>query len=285
MRSVDRHECFRRAQRGHRAQHSTRSWIADRDRRGAVHPFTVDVGGLAQQRRLRPASSVPVRTRHLQQPKLTPASRRHRSRIARSRGQILIGDRQRNEHANGLAVHTTTDAQQTLLQGGGERIFFTIAPSGSLPPRVFTTSKPTIAPTPRRFAIGVPELAAISGSIAARMRLPMSCRALEQVVFPNHIEHGQRCRTGERMSRHDAAQTTRLHRVHDRGATDHPRERESAGERLGHRHQIRLDAAVLDGEHSSGATEAALDLIGDQEDAVLITTLTYQLEHLPASPG
>ncbi len=48
------------------------------------------------------------------------------------------------------------------------------------------------------------------------------------------------------------------------------------------RDQVRLDPAVLDGEHPPCAAEAALDLIDNQQDAVLITQRPQQPEHLRA---
>ena len=46
-----------------------------------------------------------------------------------------------------------------------------------------------------------------------------------------------------------------------------------AGDALGHADDVGLDAVVLDGEHLAGATEAALHLVGDEQDAVLPAAL------------
>ena len=46
-------------------------------------------------------------------------------------------------------------------------------------------------------------------------------------------------------------------------------EREAAGDALGHADDVGLDAVVIDGEHLAGAAEAALHLVGDEQDAVL----------------
>ena len=42
---------------------------------------------------------------------------------------------------------------------------------------------------------------------------------------------------------------------------------------LGHADDVGLDAVVLDGEHLAGAAEAALHLVGDEQDPVLPAAL------------
>ena len=50
-------------------------------------------------------------------------------------------------------------------------------------------------------------------------------------------------------------------------------EGKSARDALGHANDVGLDAGVLDREHLAGATETALHLVGDEQDAVLLATL------------
>ncbi len=56
--------------------------------------------------------------------------------------------------------------------------------------------------------------------------------------------------------------------------------RHAAGQRLGDRDEIRLDAGMLDGEERPGAAEAGLDLVGDQHDAVLVGDRPQRLHEL-----
>ena len=53
-------------------------------------------------------------------------------------------------------------------------------------------------------------------------------------------------------------------------------DRQAVGERLGHRQHVRGGARVLDGEHAPGAGQAALDLVGDEQDAVLVAERTQR---------
>ena len=47
-------------------------------------------------------------------------------------------------------------------------------------------------------------------------------------------------------------------------------EREAAADALGHRHDVGLDAVMLVGEHLAGAAVAALDLVEDEHQIVLV---------------
>ena len=51
-------------------------------------------------------------------------------------------------------------------------------------------------------------------------------------------------------------------------------ERQAAGKPLCHRHDIGLDARMLEPEHFAGASKAGLNLVGDQQDAVLVAQRT-----------
>ena len=50
-------------------------------------------------------------------------------------------------------------------------------------------------------------------------------------------------------------------------------ERQPAGEALAREDDVGLDAVVLDGPEPPGATDAALHLVGDEQDAVLVAEL------------
>ena len=58
--------------------------------------------------------------------------------------------------------------------------------------------------------------------------------------------------------------------VHDLGAAGDGGEREPSAERLGGEDEVGLDVELLGGEEGSGAAEAGLDFVGDEDDAVLL---------------
>ena len=54
---------------------------------------------------------------------------------------------------------------------------------------------------------------------------------------------------------------------------DQPGDGQAVAEGLGHAHDVRPHPGVLDAEEATGATEAALHLVADQQDAVLVADL------------
>ncbi len=58
--------------------------------------------------------------------------------------------------------------------------------------------------------------------------------------------------------------------VHHLRAAGDARQRETAGDGFGEGGDIRRDAHLLHGEQGTGAARAALDLIGDEHNAVLV---------------
>ena len=64
--------------------------------------------------------------------------------------------------------------------------------------------------------------------------------------------------------------------VEQRAARHDPRQRQARGDALGHDHDVGHDAAPLDGEEAAGAAVAGLDLVGDQQDAVLVGNLAQR---------
>ena len=84
----------------------------------------------------------------------------------------------------------------------------------------------------------------------------------------------------DRIAAISAAEAAGMRSVHDGGAAGHARERKSAAESLGHGDQIGHHARVLDGEHLAGARDAALHLVGDQDDAVLVAEPAQSAQEL-----
>ena len=52
-------------------------------------------------------------------------------------------------------------------------------------------------------------------------------------------------------------------------AGEDPGQRQPRGDALGHDQDVGLDVPVLDREHLAGPPEPGLDLVGDEQDAVL----------------
>ncbi len=77
-----------------------------------------------------------------------------------------------------------------------------------------------------------------------------------------------------------AAQSARMRRVHDGRTAGDRRQREAAAQALGHGDEIGHHAGMLDGEHLAGARDAALDLIGDQHDAVFVAQAPQRAQEL-----
>ena len=105
-------------------------------------------------------------------------------------------------------------------------------------------------------------------------------RALAQSLLFDRLQHRETRRTGHRRTGIGAAETTRRRRIHDRGLAHDRGERKSARETLGERHQVGLDARVLDRKHPPGAREAGLDLVDHENDAVLIAEPAERLQEL-----
>ena len=96
----------------------------------------------------------------------------------------------------------------------------------------------------------------------------MRWRLAEQVVALDVLEHGDRGRAGDRVAAEGAAEAAGLGGIHDLGAAGDAGEREAAGDALGREHHVGDEPEVLAREVLAGAGHAALDLVGDEHDAV-----------------
>jgi hypothetical protein len=68
--------------------------------------------------------------------------------------------------------------------------------------------------------------------------------------------------------------------VHDLRAAEDAREREAGGDRLRDAHQVGLDVVVLDAPELPRAAVAGLDLVDDEDDAVVVAELAHAGEKL-----
>ena len=103
---------------------------------------------------------------------------------------------------------------------------------------------------------------------------------LDEALLLENVEHGERGGLRDRVADVGSADRGIGRRVHDLRLADHGREREPAGDRLRHRHEIRLDAVMLDAPHAPRAAEPRLHLVDDEHDAVLVTDLPHALNEL-----
>ena len=95
------------------------------------------------------------------------------------------------------------------------------------------------------------------------------CASASRSSLLDHVEHREGRRGGDRVAAEGAADAAGLDRIHDLGAAGDRREREAARDALGARDQVGHDAVVLDRVPGAGAADAGLDLVGDEDDAVL----------------
>ena len=88
-------------------------------------------------------------------------------------------------------------------------------------------------------------------------------------TFIHDLEDRERRRAGDRIAGKGTAEAAGLGRVHDLGPPDHRRQWKAAAKRFRDRDDVRLEIVMLAGKKSPGTAESGLDLIGNQNDAVL----------------
>src|SRR5208282_408313 len=130
------------------------------------------------------------------------------------------------------------------------------------------------------------EAAYFDDSIARLRKLPKSLehvsadarRALDHAVLFEGVDHGDRGCARYWISAEGAAVTAGRKARRDLFARDHRADRKSAAERLGQRHDIRLDAGVLEREKLSGASHAGLHFVQDQQQLVAVAPIAHSLQ-------
>ncbi len=101
--------------------------------------------------------------------------------------------------------------------------------------------------------------------------------ALEQVVGFDGLDGRQGGAGGERVAAERRRVRAGLELLGDLRLRDQPAHRDAAGQRLGQRHDVRLDVPVLVGVPLAGAAHAGLHLVEDQQQAVLVAQLAQAL--------
>jgi DNA-binding CsgD family transcriptional regulator len=90
-----------------------------------------------------------------------------------------------------------------------------------------------------------------------------------QVLGLHRLERAERGRAGDRVAAVGAAETTRVHGVHDLLTAGDRRERQATGDALRGGDQVGHDTLVVAGEPVARPAEPGLDLIRDQQDPVV----------------
>ena len=93
------------------------------------------------------------------------------------------------------------------------------------------------------------------------------------VLFLEEIEHCQRGCTGYRVAAVGSTEGTRSWSIHDFCSSNYSADRHTCPHRLGHNQQVWFNALVFNREHSSGAAEATLNLVGNKQDAIALADL------------
>ena len=101
--------------------------------------------------------------------------------------------------------------------------------------------------------------------------MPSSAERLGEIFFDDDAERGAGHGAGQRIAAEGAAVVAGVEEAEDLARAEHGGDGiEAAGERLADDEHVGLDALVLVGEELAGAAEAGLDLVGDEQDAVLL---------------
>ncbi len=95
----------------------------------------------------------------------------------------------------------------------------------------------------------------------------------DQSVLLDNIEHCERGGTADGRTAVGTAQTTWQGCVHNLGLTYDRGKRKATGNTFCHCYEVGLDPRVLRCKKLAGARKSSLDLICNQNDAVLITDL------------
>ena len=109
-------------------------------------------------------------------------------------------------------------------------------------------------------------------------RLLAAGRGVVDEAALEQVDRRERGGAGDRVAAVGRAVGARAPGLEQLGPGDHRAERHARGDALGRQQDVRLDAPVLDRPHLAGPAGARLDLVGDQQDPVLVADLAQALE-------
>ena len=120
------------------------------------------------------------------------------------------------------------------------------------------------------------ELRLESGEAGERLLAPDG-RVFDEAAL-EELDGRERRGAGDRIATVGRAMCPRAPRLEELGAGDHGAEGHARRDALGGEQDVRLHAPVLDGPHLPGPTGAGLDLVGDEQAAVLVADAAQALE-------
>src|SRR5690625_3551194 len=185
---------------------------------------------------------------------------------------LLVVDDQRRDHPDDVAVRAAGQQQQAVLgscllrtRGGG-------AVGGAV-------GGDELAGQHQAAAAHVADLGVDGTDLLQALAQPLAPRddVGDQVLLLDHVEGGECSGASDRVAAVGAALRTGPGLLHDRGRSGDRREGEPAGQALGGDDDVGADPGVLVAPEGSGASEAGLDLVGDQEEPVLVGALAQPL--------
>ena len=103
---------------------------------------------------------------------------------------------------------------------------------------------------------------------------------VEKAGCQHHVEHGIAGRHGELIAPEGRPVGAGRHAFRRLGGGEASADRKAAAERLGERHDVRLDAGALVGEEVAGAAHAGLHLVEYQQQAVLVAQRAQRAQEL-----
>ena len=110
---------------------------------------------------------------------------------------------------------------------------------------------------------------------------PLAADLVEKAVFEHDVEHGVADRHGQRIAAEGGAVDAGGHADSRRVGGQARAHREAAADALGDRHEVGLDAGPFMGKQLAGPADAALHLVIDQQQAMLVAELAQPLQRLP----
>src|SRR3954464_5641807 len=111
-------------------------------------------------------------------------------------------------------------------------------------------------------------------------QLPARRSSLLEGVARDLVEHDRRRCARAVGPAEGASEPAGADGIHQLASPCHGREREAPTERLSRDKQVRLDTGVVDRPHASGPPDAALDLVGDEDDPVLVADAPQRRQEL-----
>ena len=107
---------------------------------------------------------------------------------------------------------------------------------------------------------------------------PQLPRVLQSLWIVEFIHHGQRCRTGHRISGVSAAHASDSDRIDHLGFAHDRRKRQTIGQPFRQDQQIRRHAGLLASKERSCPTEPCLDLVEDKHHTMLVAPLAQHAQ-------